>query len=83
MPEKTKTFLTKKITGAVLGIAIGLFVGVFILGTVIRIIFSSIFGWGDSAPIWGIWTEGMLTAAVTVASLYFSVKWFMAPKKES
>ena len=68
--------------GAVLGIAVGLFVGIFVLGTVIRIIFSSILGWGDSAPTWGIWTEGILTAAVTVVSLYFSLKWTMGTKKE-
>ena len=78
------TLLVKKIVGAVLGIAVGLLIGVFLMGTPIRIIFSSVFGWPyDSAPMWGIWTELILTAASTAASLYFSLKWTMDTKKES
>jgi hypothetical protein len=43
--------VAKKIVSAVLGIVAGLFVGIIILGTLIRVTFSSIFGWGDSALV--------------------------------
>jgi hypothetical protein len=48
---KSGIVLAKKIMSLVLGIVIGLFVGTIILGTLIRLTFSSIFGWGDSAPV--------------------------------
>ncbi len=81
MSSDSKMLLTKKIVSAVLGITVGLFVGIIVLGTLVRVIFSMIFTWGDSAPIWGIWTEGILTLVITVASLYFSLKYTMGTKK--
>lgn len=81
MAMERKMLIINKLVSACLGIAVGLFVGILILGTLVRVIFSSIFGWGDSAPEWGMWTEGIITAGITVTSLYFSLKWTMGQRK--
>lgn len=81
MELKSRTTLAKKFISTGLGIAVGLFVGIFILGTMVRLIFSAVFRWGDRAPIWGIWTEGIIIVALTVLSLFFSLKWIKGKKK--
>jgi hypothetical protein len=83
MPNESKRMLAKTFLSAIFGIALGLFVGILVMGTLIRLIFSFIFGWGDSAPMWGVWTEGIMIVGMTLASLYFSVKWTMGTNKKS
>ena len=74
--------LPKVILGALFAIVSGLFVGIFIIGTIIRLIFNFIFHWGDSAPIWGVWTETIIIIGGTALSLYYSLKWLIGPKNE-
>jgi hypothetical protein len=80
--NESKRFLPKVVLSVIFGMVLGLFVGIFIIGTFIHIIFYFIFNWGDSAPIWGLWTEAMLTFGFTALSLYYSIKWTMGTKKE-
>jgi hypothetical protein len=82
MAAESKRMLPRKFLSAIFGIVLGLFVGILVMGTLIRLIFSFIFGWGDSAPMWGVWTEDVIIVGITILSLYFSVKWTVGTKKE-
>jgi hypothetical protein len=81
MAAESNSMLLKKIQSAIFGIVLGLFVGIFVIGTLIGLLFSPIFGWGDSAPIWGVWAETVIIIGITILSLYYSIKWTMGPKK--
>jgi len=77
MAAVSNTALPKKILSAIFGIALGLFVGIFVIGAVIRILFYLIFGWGDSAPFWGLLVESIIIIVSTILSVYYSIKWTM------
>ena len=82
MAAESKRMSPKRFLSGIFGIVLGLFVGILLMGTLIRPIFSFIFGWGDSASIWGVWTEAVIIVGITILSVYFSVKWTMGTKKE-
>jgi len=65
----------KDLLGAIFGVVLGLFSGLLIIGTLIRPLFSQLFGWGDSAPMWGVWTEAILIVAATMFITFHTVKW--------
>lgn len=73
----------KKIIGAVFGVALGLFIGLLIVGTFVRLIFSLMFGWGDSAPTWGMWTEAVLIVGITILITFYTTKWSMGNNSRS
>lgn len=70
----------KKIFSAILGLALGLFTGLLIIGTVIRLIFSLVFGWGDSAPMWGVCVEAVVIVVTTIITTYHTMQWSMGIK---
>jgi hypothetical protein len=72
----------KAVLSALFGVVLGLFVGILVIGTLIRLVFNLIFNWGDSAPVWGFWTEAIIIFGGTILSLYYSIKWTMGPKNE-
>jgi hypothetical protein len=65
----------KKIISAIFGLALGLFTGLLIIGTVIRLIFSLVFGWGDSAPMWGVCVEAAVIVVTTIFTTYHTMRW--------
>jgi len=57
------------------GIALGLFVGLFLLGSILRIVFDFIFGWGDSGPTWINWLIIFITFLTIIGSCYVFLSW--------
>ena len=67
----------KKIIGAIFGFILGLFLGLMIFGTIIRLTFNLLFGWGDSGPIWGVFIETAMILVVTIITTFYATRWGM------
>ena len=79
MPTKPNN-VPIKIVNHIFGIVLGLFLGLLIFGTIIRLTFSFLFGWQDSAPFWGILIEVGLIIGVTALTTFHTTNWCIRGK---
>ncbi|OGP96445.1 MAG: hypothetical protein A2157_00900 [Deltaproteobacteria bacterium RBG_16_47_11] len=71
---KTKIVLWKFVA-IILGIVFGLFVGLLPIGTILRIVLSYIFHWGDSGPDWFYWFMILIVVFAIGGSCYIFLNW--------
>jgi hypothetical protein len=75
--------MNKKIINAIFGIVLDLFIGLLLIGTLVRVAFSLLFSWGDSAPSLGIWTEAVKIIGLTILTTYYTTRWSMGNNHKS